>query len=74
MIGIHNGSRIFQTGVFVFFQKKFQVFKVIVGNSVAVLVCSSPQDGVSQWVAAGVGFRSAVNKCVTALGGSYGDI
>ena len=72
MVGIDDGSRVYEMCFVVFLQQKLNVLVVIVRHGVAVLVGRTAENGVRQRISACLYLPGTVNKGVGALCGNDG--
>ena len=72
MVGIDDGSRVYEMSLVVFLQQKLDIFVVIVRYGISVFVGRTAENGVCQRVSACLYFPGTVNKGVGALCGDDG--
>ena len=68
MVGIDDGSRVYEMCFVVFLQQKLNVLVVIVRHGVAVLVGCTAENGVRQRISACLYLPGTVNKGVGVCG------
>ena len=72
MVGVDDGSRVYEMCFVVFLQQKLDIFVVIVRYGISVFVGRTAENGVCQRVSACLYFPGTVNKGVGALCGDDG--
>ena len=61
MVRIYDGCRVLQRGLRILIQQQLQILKMVIGDSVPVLVGGTAQDRVGQRISGGMRLRASVD-------------